>query len=1342
MKKYISILLLFAGLFTRAQQFSNENFIYTEVPQRAIQSGNYNTLSKIDIQRSINYFDGLGRPKQTVVINGGSNKLDNNLLDWKNNWTLGSGSVPFFNVNGGAVENVRIDGVNPFGKTDRLWRCVNDAASDNDGGWNTTDIPIDKTKAYRYAVWVKRTGGQNGITYHGTKNVVKLDGSADNNPYFWYGNLPALDTWYLMVGMIHPSTYTGGDSGISGVYDMAGNKVSLQGQGQGKSTDFKWSSTTESASFRSYLFYSTDVNVSQYFYNPVLQKMDDTDPSTPGLEASISGLIKGFESADVVTHVDYDAFGRQDKEFLPYAASNTSGLIQASPLTALASLYNTPKYENTINYFSEKTFEASPLNRVLKQAAPGNSWKTAASSGHEVKLEYQANGATEVKLFMAVSADNMSTLGLYQPSITQTTNYGLGQLYKTVTKDENWVSGQDRTTEEFKDKEGRVVLKRTYNGTPHDTYYVYDQYGNLSYVLPPLANGAFDDTTLNNLCYRYKYDHRNRLVEKKLPGKEWEYIVYDKLDRPILTQDANQRATNKWLLTKYDAFSRPVYTGEYTNAITRKALQDLANASVAALNELRQGVTTIGDATAYYSNASFPNSGFNLYTVNYYDIYGFDLIAPLPSAVVSYGITPISTAKGLSTGSKVRVLVSGAVKWITNVIYYDVKGRPVYNYNYNDYLGITGTVKSSLDFTGKVLETTNTHLRAGVTTTVVDGFTYDHAGRLLAQKQKINSQTTEIIASNTYDDLGQLVVKSVGGKTSQNRLQNIDYSYNIRGWLKGINDVNSIGTDLFAFKISYDVPVPSTGGIGLFNGNISQTFWRTAGSDTSLRNYNYQYDPLNRLTFATDNAGRYNENPTYDRNGNIKGLTRNGNTVRGTGTFGAIDNLVYIYDTSSNKLIKMEEAVTTSTEGFKSGSTAAVQYTYDSNGNMKTDLNKGITTPIVYNYLNLPTDITLPGGVISYVYDATGVKQRKTVGTIITDYANGYQYENNDLKFFPHPEGYVAHSSGIFSYIYQYKDHLGNIRLSYGDANDDGSVTNLELIEENNYYPFGLKQYGYNEGVALGKGNSTGQKYKYNGKEFQDESVGGNQLNLYDYGARNYDPALGRWMNIDPLAEKSRRFNPYTYALNNPVYFIDPDGMIATPPDWFVNNETGAVVHVEGQSKLTQATADKIGAGDAKKYDRLGADDMFGKHNEKANNIRELGASVVENPEKFMEKQGYKIAEKVEIKERDITSKGSFGEENIPLNDNTVTKLTDVKVTYAKPNELNKKTNFSSETTTGPWIVTTISTYTLTTPHVRESTSPSSSNKLNSMITNVLKTLSGILTDHIPYQYYIGRFKK
>ncbi|WP_223150973.1 DUF6443 domain-containing protein, partial [Flavobacterium ajazii] len=189
---------------------------------------------------------------------------------------------------------------------------------------------------------------------------------------------------------------------------------------------------------------------------------------------------------DIVTPIEYDAFGRQPKDYLPYASSAAASLnYKTTALTDVGIFYNTATYESTLNPYSQKEFEASPLNRVMKQAAPGNDWKLG--NGHEIRFEYQTNSnADHVRRFgvsfIGGNTENpyLEDEGIYDPS----------ELYKTITKDENWQSSQtfpnNHTTEEFKDKQGRIILKRTFDAEKwHDTYYVYDDFGNLTYVLPP-----------------------------------------------------------------------------------------------------------------------------------------------------------------------------------------------------------------------------------------------------------------------------------------------------------------------------------------------------------------------------------------------------------------------------------------------------------------------------------------------------------------------------------------------------------------------------------------------------------------------------------------------------------------------------------------------------------------------------------------------------------------------------------------------------------------------------------------------------------------------------------------
>jgi RHS repeat-associated protein len=922
---------------------------------------------------------------------------------------------------------------------------------------------------------------------------------------------------------------------------------------------------------------------------------------------------------DIVIPIEYDAFGRQVKEYLPFASSqNTMAYMDSTTLKQnLVSQYQT-QYGESIP-FSEKRYESSPLNRLIDQAAPGNDW--AMGSGHEVKFDYQTNSITDsIKLYNANTTWN-SALGLYEINLVNAGVYSQNQLYVSITKDENWDSGNMNTVREFKNKEGRVVLKRTYdNSFTHDTYYVYDQFGNLTYVIPPKANASITTAVLDELCYQYKYDARNRLVEKKLPGKQWEFIVYDKLDRVVMTGPTKppfRHLTNLgWMFTKYDDFNRVIMTGWMTsstiNSSQRKIKQDERDAqTIFSESRLVSGTTAstapsnANNPTHSYTNVALPTTGYYILTINYYDDYNY-VDAPIDfTNVLTQPVYYNNTIKpkGLLTGKWVKVLdlttSQASSKKQTSYIFYDYKGRVIRNYikNYESSPGWTQT-DTKLDFEGKVEYTVTSHRRTTAdpaALTATDYFTYTNQSRLLSHTQKINTGTIQLISENSYDELGQLISKKVGN-TTNTPLQKVDYTYNIRGWLNSINNdptdnlvLNSAENDLFSFKINYNNVQNGINYIGkkLYNGNIAETFWKSS-SNNIMRKYGYLYDGLNRLTNAfylkpgssEPEPGTYNESVTYDNNGNILTLKRNG------GNDGAmpeqeIDNLTYLYanNNNSNRLVRVSENYSNAASGFIDGTNTGDDYTYDDYGNMLTDQNKGITN-IRYNHLNLPMEIAFANNdKISYVYDGSGNKLEKNVsqGTtvITTKYIEGFQYKkvgaNSDvLQFFPTAEGYVKKvGTSSYGYVFNYTDHLGNIRMSYQDLNLNGTISTNEILEENHYYPFGLKHSYTNTAVS-------DYKYKYSGKEYQDE-LG---LNMYDYGARNYDPAIGRWMNIDPLAEKMRRYSPYSFTFNNPLRFIDPDGMSPTDVILMGSEKQKAFTElqksVQGQLNLSMDSGGKV----------------------------------------------------------------------------------------------------------------------------------------------------------------------
>jgi RHS repeat-associated protein len=1251
---------------------------------------------------------------------------------------------------------------------------------------------------------------------------------------------------------------------------------------------------------------------------------------------------------DIKTIISYDSYGRANTQFLPYVGTQRGGgfiskQVGGAPntnaeinqeikeqqqfyhnkystdvqsfttsnggLTMLNNLENIPEDllddianntpETGLLYPSYSTNVFDEIDRPIQTAAPGKDW--SLEFNHTIKMEYDLNDSIvdAVRRFDISNTGALVDLSEYYPT---------GTLYKTVTKDENWQPNQtyttDHTTEEFKNKSGQVVLKRTYDGVNTlNTYYIYDDYGNLTYVLPPMASAQaniFANDVLNKFCYQYRYDHRNRLIEKRIPGKDWEYIVYDVLDRPVLTQDVNLRSDGLWLFTKYGALGRVVYTGKYTSSATRTSLQNTVNTASVLYETRTSSSTVIGDSDAYYSNNAFPTTGLKVLTINYYDDYlwntgtsyeanysldsstgitttgiqhrkpsnlsaswtnsgfttqgsiqgdgyiqytitqtdnqrlmvglahqqaasdlhhssinyriytgfgtdkrvfvykdatlesfpntyceigdtfrversgsqilfkkngvtfhavtsnylgtlvgdasFFDPDTAIENVYIGYSVMGqafTGNTKALVTGSKVRVLETN--DWITTVSYYDEKGRTIHSSSKNDYLLTSDAVSSLLDFSGKILKTNTTHVQKDNDPIVTsDKFIYDISNRLLYQTKQINSGSKELMARNHYDELGQLTQKQVGGslpatspmenlvnitsdntsltKTSANswdagvnttdvitgdgyvsymlpqstrtlivglsdvvgdnsyqsikygiyttsngglhirengvitwnvasyvggdtfkierrgttiyylknnqifyisdivdngadlladvamfhidgvikdlvlidlekQLQQVDYTYNVRGWLKGINDVDNQGDDLFSFALNYnDITDPAK---QLFNGNISSTLWRSKGADSSLKDYVYDYDPLNRITSAIDNTGNYNlDNVSYDMNGNIKNLQRSGHRNEAATIFGVMDQLIYNYN--GNQLEKVTDA--TGIEfGFKDGINTDDDYSYDANGNMISDKNKGITS-IAYNHLNLPTQITFDNSSsISYFYDAWGVKQKKIVddneneSLEETYYAGNYIYKKANatasikLTFFNSEEGYVEPEFDLekpdkivdFNYTYQYKDHLGNIRLAYADLDGNGNIDPLtEIKEENHYYPFGLKHKGYNN-------TQIGVNYnlkKFQGQEFT-EDLG---LNTHEWKYRVSDPTIGRFWQVDPLAEDYVFNSTYAFAENKLGLGIELEGLELGPQPWMANSPAArdAGVTPSGWQRQSQLSGSRTRAKD------------------------------------------------------------------------------------------------------------------------------------------------------------------
>ena len=887
---------------------------------------------------------------------------------------------------------------------------------------------------------------------------------------------------------------------------------------------------------------------------------------------------------DLATLQEYDLNGRPSRTWLP-APINAGGGFCGADAFKQSSISN----HGDSKPFSQTRYDGSPLNRRVEELGPGSIWHT---SNKCVRTEYTTNSSNNPCRKYEVSTDgtSFSLNGTWQT----------GDLDVTVSVDED---GNRRLT--FTDMRGLTVLQRDINSTDnnrqHDTYFIYDVYGNLCFVLPPMASDILTSQNTSwtensddvaRYCYCYKYDNRNLCVSKKLPGCDPVLMRYDKAHRLVFIQDGNLRAAGKYKFTFSDMFGREVVSG-----LCSDSLPDISGIEVSA--NAAYYIGGINNGVNYVLGYSLSPSLRDIEPLfaNYFDFYNYlNIFAAEKDSLQYNSMTGYedrywdngsNSARGLLTGTAAMVL--GDTTVLVKSLYYDSHGNVIQSHESNavggyehDYMHLT--------FTGKPLTVRHEHSTDSTHHVDVNTMTYDAMERPLTTTVTHDGTLVDVI-TNTYDDLGRLASQSC-----LNNRQTTSYSYNIRNWITGIDAGELIMKQSLHYADAVDGSTPC------YNGNISAMDWNLEinNFDMKLNRYCYNYDGMNRLTGAAytmyypiigmgfNNQENFSTSYSYDLNSNITALRRYGRSGQyGVGSsryydYGLIDDIAITRDGNQLKKVtdQCDELTYAGAMDFKDGASEQVEYTWDANGNMTSDLNKGVTE-IKYNILNLPEKITHSDGHITYItYAADGRKLRVTykidptatiepgepflphgsisplgqqimangldggddtqrpiddpvaMDVIMTrDYCGNYTYRNGAIERIMMGNGFWQDSV----YYVQIKDYQGNVRAVLDQ--------NRNLVERNEYYPYG---------GLINASDSQLQPYKYSSKELDRE----NGLDLYDFSARMYDPMLPQFTTIDAKTEDYPNSGGYVYCLSNPIRLIDLDGK--APGDPFLSMDAAA----------------------------------------------------------------------------------------------------------------------------------------------------------------------------------------
>ena len=848
---------------------------------------------------------------------------------------------------------------------------------------------------------------------------------------------------------------------------------------------------------------------------------------------------------DIVELQEYDHVGRIGNKWLPCALSTQNGNYHCESFLRTEAVTSNGGDAEPYSY---PVYEESMLGRVLEEYGSGYAWH---NGGKKVKTELLTNNNTDPLL----SVRNI------QP--TSTSGFSVSCTYPNGSLQAQRITNEDGDiTITFKDRQGRLVLSRRvmqYGDGSLDTYYVYDGIGNLCLVLPPkastqLTTGQISSSLLNKEAYIYNYDTHNWMVSKKMPDTDIVYMAYDKADRLILSQDGVQRTKGLCTFHVYDAYGRECLMGECSNTIN-------SGGSASADYVL---CTYTGNGTYMgYTLSGITLSNPTILAVNYYDSYEFlnnDSLVYVSDP--DYGVMH-ACPRGLLTGM-VSARLGDTIAYDYTTIYYDQYSREIQRHSTNHLGGYEHTYQT-YDFVGNLLSRKMLHTATGKQSVGQRyDYTYDNEGRPLKTTHYFRGHSI-ILSDKEYDNLGRLAAEKRNG----NNMLRTNYAYNVRSW------PTSISGQLFSETLAYnDLSGTAT---ARFGGDVAALVTSYGGNgQTSVSDtYYFAYDSANRLQdadYLKDGVnGTFNTHYTYDENGNITSLTRQGLTA--TGVSAMMDNLSLTYD--GNRLTKVTNSSpatnTYNNMHFLDGVDETSEYSYNANGCMTKDKNKGVLS-VRYNQLSLPSYIkTKKGPSEKITYNIRGEKLQifrnmsidpprpwldsitpatphvypvieqpdmsslqdfvvnPAIGEIVPfptiDYCGSVVYNNNQLQYVLVEGGFISFDENTPVYHFYLRDHLGSNRVV---------TTHTGQVEQRNmFYPYGASR------ADCWSDSAMVQRWKYSGKEL--DSFQG--LHCYDYGFRWYDPIVCRWTTPDPMREKYYDISAYAFCHGNPINGIDVYGL-------------------------------------------------------------------------------------------------------------------------------------------------------------------------------------------------------